>query len=372
MNEKGEELDFILNRLEQQEISFHLLNGIAFIGLKREKALNALSLNMINHIGNIIHESAQSDKTHAAMISSHAAPRVFCSGGDIKYIYYILTDEKISQEERLKKVRHYIMRQYDLHHLLYESPNNFTIMSYVDGICFGGGAGLAINPNITIISENAVFAMPECAIGFFPDARSAYFLNKAPGAFGMYCALTGARIHANDMYDMGLAEYFIPTDHYYQLREALLHINWTDWDVNDILDIVISRFHVTPPIGIYRERLDWINERFYCHDFDVLIDNLKSDQKSRKKSIKSWANEAMDMINKGSPYSLRRTFEYFNITAAVKDFAFAANERAMFEKMIIHPDVITGIKAALIDKNKNPRWKRLLKKDKEDKIKEYG
>src|SRR5262249_49448811 len=95
-------------------------------------------------------------------------------------------------------------------------------IALVDGICFGGGMGLAMQASHCVVSEAASFSMPETLIGFFPDAGATWFLPKLPGSLGLYFGLTGARIAGPDAVRLGLASHFVPREHFAGVAAEIL------------------------------------------------------------------------------------------------------------------------------------------------------
>jgi enoyl-CoA hydratase/carnithine racemase len=114
-----------------------------------------------------------------------AGAKAFCAGGDV----LALSDAR--QAGRRKAVTDFFWHEYRLNHRIATYPKQ--LIAIMDGLTMGGGAGLALNAPIRVATERAIFAMPECAIGFFPDVGAGHFLNRCPGSIGLFLALTGQR-----------------------------------------------------------------------------------------------------------------------------------------------------------------------------------
>jgi enoyl-CoA hydratase/carnithine racemase len=86
-------------------------------------------------------------------------------------------------------------------------------ISIWDGVVMGGGVGVSIHGKYRVSTENTVFAMPETAIGLFPDVGCSYVFPRltTPG-LGLYLGLTGASIGPDDVCRSGLATHFIKSD----------------------------------------------------------------------------------------------------------------------------------------------------------------
>ena len=124
-----------------------------------------------------------------------------CAGGDVKSLFLS------SNKNNLKKI--FFQKEYLLNNSINEFPKNY--LSIWDGIVMGGGVGLSIYGNKRLASEKAKFAMPETAIGFFPDVGGSYFLSKLKKGVGLYLGLTGRVCNARDMMDLGLATHYLPS-----------------------------------------------------------------------------------------------------------------------------------------------------------------
>ena len=77
-------------------------------------------------------------------------------------------------------------------HLIATYPR--LCVAFMDGITMGGGVGLSVHAPFRIATENTVFAMPETAMGFFPDVGASFFLPRMDGELGTYLALTSEQL----------------------------------------------------------------------------------------------------------------------------------------------------------------------------------
>jgi enoyl-CoA hydratase/carnithine racemase len=163
-----------------REILCEISNHIAFITLNRPEALNALSLDMIIELRSLLDGYAADPQIHAVLIKG-AGGKAFCAGGDIRALYQSFKNSGSLHRE-------FFLREYPLDYLLYAYPKPYAVL--MDGITMGGGMGLAQGSTLRIVGERTRIAMPEVAIGFFPDVGASYFLSRLPGAIGVYLALT--------------------------------------------------------------------------------------------------------------------------------------------------------------------------------------
>ena len=122
---------------------------------------------------------------HAVLIKG-AGERAFCAGGDIRWLYDVLT-----REGREPALAFYAL-EYPMNARLHHFTKPYVAL--LDGITMGGGVGVSVHGSHRVVTERTVFAMPETGIGLFPDVGATYVLPRLRGALGMYLGLTGARL----------------------------------------------------------------------------------------------------------------------------------------------------------------------------------
>ena len=188
-------------------------DALGIIILNRPEALNATSYEMVLDI-NIALTAFEENKTvkHVAIRSN--SDRAFCAGGDIRAAYAAMAVGNMDLCEM------YFRAEYQLIHRLatFQKP----IYAFINGLCLGGGMGISIHCTARIASENALFGMPETAIGFFPDVGAAYFYNQFNDpAEGMYLALTGNKFNRDHAIRNGMATHAIDQTHWESIIEQL-------------------------------------------------------------------------------------------------------------------------------------------------------
>lgn len=166
--------------------------SVGILTLNRPKSLNALNLDMVNSLYGILMEWKSVSRPRAVVLTAAAQQdglqksKAFCAGGDVKQIVQRGIEGDTEYGMR------FFVREYFLDYLI--SGYDVPYLSIMDGIVFGGGVGVSIHGTFQIATENSIFAMPECAIGLFPDVGGSYFLSRLQGGLGMYLGLTGARL----------------------------------------------------------------------------------------------------------------------------------------------------------------------------------
>src|SRR6516162_7890889 len=217
----------------REEIRLGCEGGLATLVINRPKALNALTLDNYRRFTPALCAWAADPPVHALVLRG-AGERAFCAGGDVRAVYE--AGRGIKGDPDLPAV--FFREEYELirliHHLL--TP----YITVIDGITMGGGAGISVNGAYRIATERTLFAMPETAIGLFPDVGATRFLNRCPGRIGRYLGLTGARLNAADTLYCGLATHFVPHE---RVEELIAALRGTE---GRHIQQVLSRFAMDP------------------------------------------------------------------------------------------------------------------------------
>ncbi|XP_043691462.1 3-hydroxyisobutyryl-CoA hydrolase 1-like [Telopea speciosissima] len=230
-----------------------------------------------------------------------------------------------------------------------------TLVSLIDGVVMGGGAGLSMNGNFRVVTEKAVFAMPEAALGFFPDVGASYFLSRLPGFFGEYLGLTGARLGGAEMVTCGLATHFVLSKDLPSLEKELDGVNSRD---PSIVSKVINKFIEEPSIKstcAFRS-MDIINKCFSRNTVEEILAALENEAKN---GPDSWIVAAIKSMKAASPTSLKIFLRSIRKgrgqgldQCLIHEFRMASHA---FRKTV-NNDFYEGCRAILFDKDKQPKW----------------
>ncbi|GKV06211.1 hypothetical protein SLEP1_g18121 [Rubroshorea leprosula] len=185
----------------QEQVLIEERSFSRILTLNRPKQLNALSFAMLSRLSECFFAYEEDPKVKIIILKGKG--RAFCAGGDVAAV---LRDVK---EGDWKSGAKYFSKEFSLNYLMatYKKPQ----VSILNGIVMGGGSGLATHGRFRVATENSVFAMPETALGLFPDIGASYFLSRLPGFFGEYVGLTGARLDGAEMLACGLATHYVPS-----------------------------------------------------------------------------------------------------------------------------------------------------------------
>ncbi|XP_075036143.1 3-hydroxyisobutyryl-CoA hydrolase, mitochondrial isoform X2 [Mixophyes fleayi] len=239
------------------------------ITLNRPKALNALNLNMTRLIYNQLKLWEEDQDTFVVMIKGSGG-KAFCAGGDIIAITEAgKTGGHLAQD--------FFKEEYILNNAIGTCKR--TYVALIDGITMGGGVGLSVHGHFRVASEKTLFAMPETAIGLFPDVGGGYFLPRLPGKIGLFIALTGLRLKGTDVQKAGIATHFVESKKIASLEKDIAALKSpSKEDVGGVLDTYQKEsFTGEDKPFILEEHLDKINRIFSANSVEEIFDNLKQD-----------------------------------------------------------------------------------------------
>ncbi|WP_127597158.1 enoyl-CoA hydratase/isomerase family protein [Nitratireductor alexandrii] len=315
-----------------EEIRFEKLGAAGVVTLTRPKALNAVTHAMVLALTRAL--AAWADDPEIALIVIKAEGRAFSAGGDILHIYeagragYPPLD--------------FFADEYRLNLAIARFPKPYVAL--VDGIAMGGGVGVSFHGTHRLMSENAVFAMPEVGIGFFPDVGGSYILPRLKDRFGLYLGLTGARIRQGDALWSGLASHAV--------RHADLEAILAALAESGDADAVTARYAQTVPGETAADAVAAIARHFAPDDFDQTLTSLRRDAEAGE----DFAVATLETFSKRSPTSLRVAHRQITQGATMDMAACMRMEFRIVSRMLTGHDFYEGIRAAIIDKGATPVW----------------
>ncbi|NXG47289.1 HIBCH protein, partial [Psilopogon haemacephalus] len=312
------------------------------ITLNRPKALNALNISMIRQIYPQIKAWEQDPETFLIIIKGTGG-KAFCAGGDIRAI----TDAgKIG--DRL--TRDFFREEYTLNNAVGTCKKPYVAL--IDGITMGGGVGVSIHGHFRVATEKTLFAMPETAIGLFPDVGGGYFLPRLSGRIGYYLALTGCRLKGRDVLKAGIATHFVDSEKLPALEKDLIALKSPSTEnVADLLNSyhAKSKADQDKPF-VLDEHMEKINSLFSGNSMEEIVKKLKQDGSA-------FANKELETINKMSPTSLKLALRQLREGASMSLQEVLTMEYRLSQACMKGHDFYEGVRAVLIDKDQAPRWK---------------
>lgn len=311
---------------------------IGQILLNRPKALNALSFHMCEVISKQLAQWEIDPKIKAVIIKGTG--RAFCAGGDIRHLY----NQKKSHP--VEEIIQFFWQEYSMNARLFHFPKPY--IAFLDGITMGGGAGISVHGSHQIATEKFIFAMPEATIGFFTDIGAGHFLNRCPHYFGHYLALTSAKINAADARALRIISHTIPEQYLSQVEETIIATAFTGDAFATVSDILN---HFQQPVA---ETVVWEHRQ--------LIEKCFSQPSVEKISLalneqnNEFSQHALQQMQQRSPTSLKVIFEYLHRAKNLSFNDLMKMEFDMVQHFLNGHDFDEGIRAALIDKDQQPKW----------------
>ena len=312
-------------------------DGVGRITLNRPRVLNALTHEMISGIADAL-EGWRTDSEVAMVVIDGAGDRGLCAGGDIRGLH----EHALSGRNDLS--RHFWQDEYDLCAVIDEYPKPY--ISLMTGITMGGGVGVAAHGSIRIVTETSRVAMPETRIGFSPDVGGTWLLARAPGELGTYLALNGATMSGADAMACGFADYYVPADRLHHLLQAF----GERADPGSPGEVVLL-FDETPPPSELEQQREWIDR---CYSGDSVAEIL---QRLRAEHGNDSAAAAASELESLSPMALtvalaavRRARELGSLRDVL------AQEYRTSAWLAEQPDLVEGIRAQVVDKDRAPKW----------------
>ncbi len=303
---------------------------IGRILLNRPQALNALDLPMIRACTQALQAWRDEPGVHAVVIEG-AGDRAFCAGGDVRALrQYELDGEHYKAET-------FFREEYELNLMVATYPKPYVAL--IDGICMGGGIGLSVHAPYRVATEHAAFAMPETAIGFFPDIGATFFLPRLPGQIGTYLGLTGARMQGADAVHAGLATHFVRREDLPALSRALAKDGPAALGVRNVQ---------VPEFSLAAERAA-IDRCFGADTVRQIVDGLKG-------IGDDWSAKTLAALRAVSPSALCWTLEALRRGANMTLPQCQMAELALTRTTMRHPDFAEGVRAMVVDKDRKPRW----------------
>ncbi len=317
-----------------------------FITLTRAAALNSLSLEMVRAITAVLLQWRGDAQISAVVIKSNAE-KAFCAGGDIRFFHQKGT---ASATGGAALVEDFFNEEYALNFLIHHYPKPY--IAVMDGVVMGGGMGIAQagpSSRLRIVTERTKMAMPEVAIGLFPDVGGSFFLSRATGKTGIYLGLSGEAIGAADALYAGLADVFIPAAELPALM-ALLSSD-TAQDVRLAVQEFAAPFasQADPASSKLASVSSAIDQHFAATSVAQIMQSLAAD-------YTEFSRKTLAVMQKRSPLMMCVTLAQLQRGCELDVADCLRMERTMVRRCFEHGEVIEGVRALVIDKDHAPKW----------------
>ena len=295
---------------------------LGHLTLNRPDRLNALNMAMVGVVDAALRSWAADDEVDVVLIDG-AGPRGLCAGGDIREVYEGIKGHGTAPSD-------FWGIEYAMNALIahYEKP----VVSYMDGIVLGGGVGISAHARVRVVTERSQVAMPETAIGLSPDVGALYLLARSPGRLGFHCALTGARLDGPQAIHAGLADHLLDSADLPELTRQLRSGRVPQLS--------------PPPTGMHP---DWIDSCYAAKDVETILERLDSIGDPA-------AEQAAATLRRMSPTALKVALEAIGRAAGMTVDEVLDQDLRVGSHFVSSHDFPEGIRAQIIDKDRNPRW----------------
>lgn len=324
------------------EVVLEKVGNAGMITLNRPKALNALNLSMIRLLYPQLKKWENDSETDVVIIKG-AGGKAFCAGGDIRAVTEAgKAGDSIAQD--------FFREEYNLNNAIgtYRKP----YVALIDGITMGGGVGLSVHGRFRVATEKTLFAMPETAIGLFPDVGGGFFLPRLQGKLGLFLAMTGFRLKGRDVQMSGVATHFVQSDKISALEEDLVALRSPSaGNIAAVLDSYQkeSTLDAQKPF-VLQQHMEPINRLFEGSSVEEILEKLQKDQSA-------FAQKQVETLSKMSPTSLKLTFRQLQKGASLSLQEVLVMEYRLAQACMRGHDFYEGVRAVIIDKDQSPKWK---------------
>lgn len=334
-----------------QELTTAQGKKIAVATLNSEKSLNALSLPMIESLLPQL-QRWKDDAEIALVVLQGTGDKAFCAGGDIRDLYQAMKD---NPDQHAPYVEEFFRKEYTLDYLIhtFEKP----VLVWGNGIVMGGGLGLMAGASHRVVTGSSRIAMPELAIGLYPDVGASWFLNRMPAGCGLFLGLTGASINAADARFVGLADHFILHDKKAAVLDKLLTVKWGDTvalnhqKLADVLRDFEEHSRTQLPLSQIRPHQAGIAKLASIESLPEVISAIHA-----MPGDDSWLIKAKDALNYGSPITAHIVFRQLQLGQSMilaDSFRLELGISVQCGRM---GEFAEGVRALLIDKDRQPKW----------------
>jgi enoyl-CoA hydratase/carnithine racemase len=326
---------------------------IGIATLNTPKTLNGLSLEMTGLLDAQLRHW-QNDARIACVVLQGAGEKAFCAGGDLHGLYRGMLAFRESGATDIT-ANHYAAaffeEEYRLDYRIHTYPK--PILCWGHGIVMGGGIGLMSGASHRVVTERSKLAFPEITIGLFPDVGGSWLMRRVPDDAGLFLALTGAPLNASDAIHAGLADVCVDSRQHAALLDSLCAHAWTGDAALDgeQLSQFLSGIAQVPepgPLQIHAELIARIGAQPTLEAAVAAIDALNSED--------AWLQTARTTLRSGAPGSARLAWalQHSETTCDLADTF--RTEYVVALHAAAHGDFAEGIRALLIDKDRQPRW----------------
>ncbi|MCT9623933.1 enoyl-CoA hydratase/isomerase family protein [Pseudarthrobacter equi] len=327
------------------EVLFERRGHLGVITLNRPKSMNALTADMGAAVLKQLTDWRDDDDIATVLVRG-AGERGLCAGGDIVAIYRDILDGGHATAD-------FWAEEYELNSVIAHYPKPYV--AFMDGLVLGGGVGISAHGSVRIVTERTRMGMPETTIGMVPDVGGTLLLSCSPGESGTHAALTGAHLNGADALFLGLADHFVPSAKLAEIAEVL---------ESEAADFVIARYAEQAPNSELAKHREWIDACYSSDDAEEIVRRLRT--------FGGEAAKAAETIEAKSPTAVKVTLESLRRAKGLNLEEALKQEYRVGLRILPGRDFREGIRAQVVDKDRNPHWHpSTLEEVSDDEVKKY-
>jgi len=326
-------------------------NGLGLITLNRPLALNAINLEMVRTMFTTLKTWEHDDEVKVVLVKG-AGEKAFCAGGDIRTVYESL---KEGRRDHLT----FFAEEFELNQYIYQYAKPYIAL--MTGYVMGGGMGISQGASFRIVTPKSKISMPEVGIGYFPDVGGSYFLSRCPSAIGLYLGITGVIASGEDAVYANLADWVIEDERITELVLGLETLFQASSNVSphELLTQYLTELNARENShNSHLEKTEVMIDKHFGHQsIQEIIDSLVSE---KDLAFVEWVEKTLGKMRKQSPLSMVTTQRLLQLgrNKAMADCFLM--EYALLEEWMVHGDFMEGVRALLIDKDNQPKWRYTL------------
>ncbi|OAJ52878.1 enoyl-CoA hydratase [Paraburkholderia ginsengiterrae] len=334
----------------EREILFRVVNRVAIITLNRPAALNALSHAMVRELAVLV-EHCRTDEGIVALVLKGAGAKGFCAGGDVREV------QRLAKNGDSRWLAFFV-DEYRLDYALHTFPK--PVVALLDGITMGGGMGLGQAARLRIVTERSKIAMPETRIGFLPDVGATRFLSVMPPELELYVGLTGATLSGADALRLQLADLCVPAEWLATFEERLQRMPHQGDLLAALRGVFEPPCNIVPhaALGPHGALTQLILRHFDRRSsVDRMVATLRHDlERDPSREVRQWLQSTYDALTGHSPTMLHVTREALLRGRQMTLAECFRMELGIVKRVIEEGDFCEGVRAQLIDKDRQARW----------------
>jgi enoyl-CoA hydratase/carnithine racemase len=336
--------------IEQQQ-------GLGIITLNRPNALNAINLSMVRDMLATLKRWQQDDQIQAVLVEG-AGEKAFCAGGDIRTVHDLL---KAGDSAYLT----FFAEEFELNQYIYTYPKPYIAL--MTGYVMGGGMGISQGASFRIVTPSSKISMPEVGIGYFPDVGGSYFLARCPDALGLYLGITGTIASGEDTLYANLADWILPNESMTDFVAGLSAIfspntvPSKEANAEKISNYLLTLGGAQSTNISHLEQLAAMIEKHFS--LPKVPEILASLEAENDPSVTSWKDKTLEKMRRQSPLSMMTTQRLLRLGQHKTMAECFEMEFALLKEWMPNGDFLEGVRALLIDKDHQPKWRYQLSDD---------